>query len=73
MSTIDHISELFAESVHVRYKKKRYGIKSCNMTVDPDYASDLRELLLRSQELDKCKLTLGGCGLTAIEEKIKTL
>jgi hypothetical protein len=75
MSTpLERINELFADSVYQAYKKQRYGLKSCKAKVDPEYAQDLKELLVRTNEMNTCGLTFGGgCSKISIEEKIKTL
>jgi hypothetical protein len=71
---LEHISELFADSVFISYRKQRYGIKSCKAKVDPDFTHDLMELYKRSSEMNTCGLTFGGgCSKLSIEEKIKTL
>lgn len=75
MSTpLERISELFADSVYQSYKKQRYGLKSCKAKVDPEFAQDLRDLLIRTNEMNTCGLSFGaGCSKVTIEEKIKTL
>lgn len=74
MDPLEHISEVFADAVFVSYKKTRYGLKSCKTTVNAEYASDMRELYLRTLELNTCGLTFGGsCSKISIEEKIKTI
>ena len=71
---LERISELFADSIYISYKKQRYGLKSCKAKVDPEFAQDLRELYIRSTEMNGCNLTFGGgCSKLSIEEKIKTL
>jgi hypothetical protein len=74
MDPIERISEVFADSVFVSYKKTRYGLKSCKATIDAEYASDLRDIYLRTLEMNTCGLTFGGgCSKISIEEKIKTI
>ena len=71
---LEHISELFADSVFISYKVQRYGIKTCKAKVDAVFAQDLRELYKRTFEMNTCGLTFGGrCSKLSIEEKIKTL
>jgi hypothetical protein len=68
------INKLFAESVFTLYKKKRYGLKKCQMTYDPEFLSDMKDLHSRSLELKDCERTFHKfCSLTTLEEKIKTL
>lgn len=68
------INKLFAEAVFVLYKKQRYGIKKCQLTYNPDFLSDLKELHKRSLELTSCERSFTkACSLDTIEEKIKTL
>ncbi len=68
------INKLFAESVFTLYKKKRYGLKKCQMTYDPEFLSDMKELHSRSLELKACERTFSkACSLVTLEEKIKTL
>lgn len=71
---LERIHKIFSESMFEIYKKRRYGIKSCRLTIDPDYAYDLLNLYQRGLELDCCGLTFSGnCSTTSIEEKIRTL
>jgi hypothetical protein len=71
---LERISELFADSVYISYKKQRYGLKTCKAKVDAEFAQDLRELYKRASEMNTCNLTFGGgCSKLSIEEKIKTL
>ena len=72
LDPVTRINKLFAEAVFSNYKKKRYGIKSCTTSYDPDYLNDLRELQKRAAEATTCEKTI-GCGQVSIEEKIKTL
>lgn len=71
---LEHISELFADSVFISYRKQRYGIKSCKAKINAEYAQDLLEVYKRATEMNTCGLTFGGCcSKISIEEKIKTL
>ncbi|NBP68102.1 MAG: hypothetical protein EBR30_03555 [Cytophagia bacterium] len=68
------INKLFADSVFTLYRKRRYGLKKCQMTYAPEFLGDLRELHARSVELKACERTFSkACSLTTLEEKIKTL
>ncbi len=68
-----HINKVFAESIYAEYKRKRYGIKSCNARVDADYAYDMKMLLKRNEELQSCNLKLDACSIESIQERINTL
>jgi len=68
-----HIHKLFAESMHAEFKRRRYGIKSCNARVDADFAFDMKELLKRNEELEGCGLKLDACPIATIQERINTL
>lgn len=68
------INILFADAVHTAYKKKRYGIKRCNLVYDPEYLSDLRTLQKRAMEIKACGIERNSvCSLTKLNEIIKTL
>lgn len=67
------INQLFADSVFSNYRKKRYGLKKCKTTYDPEYLNDMRELLKRGTELKECCQVMGTCDLVKLEETIKTL
>lgn len=56
------------------YRRKRYGIKSCTNDLDKDLLADLRESLIRAQELDTCDLRLGEVAtLEIITERVNTI
>ena len=42
MDILTHINEVFSEAVFSKYKKKRYGLKTCSTLVDEELADDLR-------------------------------
>jgi|LakMenEpi03Aug12_release.lakeMendotaPanAssembly.Ray.scaffolds.fasta_scaffold4707938_1 hypothetical protein len=67
------INKLFADAVFSNYRKKRYGLKKCKTTYEPEYLNDMRELLKRNTELKQCNKVLGSCSILKIEETIKTL
>jgi hypothetical protein len=67
------INKLFADAVFSNYRKKRYGLKKCKTTYNPEYLSDMRELLKRGTELKDCCQVMGSCDLIKLEETIKTL
>jgi hypothetical protein len=74
MDTLIRITEVFAQSVFLKYRKKRYGLKACTITVDEDLANDLRIILISKQEQDSCGcLSPGSCTLEKIEERINTI
>jgi|688.fasta_scaffold607311_2 hypothetical protein len=66
------INRLFADAVYAAYRKKRYGIKKCRVTYSADMLSDLKEIHKRALEMKSCDRNF-CCGLSTIEEKIKTL
>jgi hypothetical protein len=69
-----HITGLFAESVFLKYRRLRYGLKSCTSQVDEELADDLRNLLIRKQEQEVCGgIITDSCSLTKIVERINTL
>jgi hypothetical protein len=74
MDPLIRINEVFAQTVYAKYKQKRYGFKNCNALIDADFADDLRNLLIRSTEMESCECIMSGsCTLSAIKEKINTL
>lgn len=74
MDILTHINEVFSEAVFSKYKKKRYGLKTCSTLVDEELADDLRVLYIRTKEMTDCGCTLSGaCSLKKIEEKINTI
>lgn len=74
MDPLIRISEVFAQSVYTKYKQKRYGLKNCSALIDADFADDLRNLLIRATEMEKCECIISGaCSLPVINEKINTL
>lgn len=74
MDPLVRINEVFAQTVYAKYKRKRYGLKNCNLLINADFADDLRNLLIRATEMEKCECIMSGsCTLSVIEEKINTL
>ena len=76
VSMIKKIKTKFSDAAQVEFNKRRYGIKSCIITEDFMYLSDLMELYKRSIELDSCPTQISlhsCCTLNIIEETIKTL
>ena len=74
MDALICINEVFAQTVHARYQRKRYGLKTCSALIDQDLADDLRNLLIRGREMETCACVMPGfCTLSKIEEKINTI
>jgi hypothetical protein len=73
MNALTHISELFSQSVFLKFNSQRYGMKICQNSVDADTANDLRLLLKRAQEQEACNEQNPCCTKEMIEEKIYTL
>jgi len=74
MDALFHINELFAQSVYLQYRQKRYGMKKCSPIVDEQLAYDLRTILMRKQEQLTCNYPVTTCcTLQQVEEKINTL
>lgn len=73
MDALIHINKLFSIAVYASYNTKRYGIKSCNNTLDAELVDDLRIMYTRALEMKSCEACNTGCSLSVLEEKIKTL
>jgi hypothetical protein len=74
MDTLIRITEVFAQSVFLKYRKRRYGLKACTLTIEENLADDLRNLLIRRKEQEACGCTTpGSCTLSKIEERINTI
>lgn len=74
MDPLIRINEVFAEAVYSRYKRKRYGLKTCSALIDEELADDLRNLLIRGTEMEACSCAMpASCSLAKIEEKINTI
>lgn len=74
MNPRTRIETLFSDVTYNLYMQKRYGIRTCKNQVDQDLAADLRELLIRSTEMETCGKNLGAsCSTLIIEERINTL
>ena len=74
MDPLIRINEVFAQSVYATYKRKRYGLKTCSALVDEELADDLRNLLIRGNEMHACLCDMQGfCSLSNVEEKINTI
>ena len=59
MDPLVRINNVFSEATFTKYKKKKYGLKSCVQTIDIDLAYDLRNLLIRAKEMNACNCLLG--------------
>lgn len=71
---IEQINNLFSESVFLKYRTQRYGLKNCSKNIDSDYLFDIKNLYERTKEMDDCGFSLSpGCSITKIEELISTL
>ena len=75
MNTLEHISELFADSVFQEMQKKRFGLKTCRAKVDAELADDLRNIYMRNLERKDCGCTVEyqSCSQVEVEERINTL
>lgn len=68
------INEIFSETVFAKYKRKRYGMKTCYAVIDQDLADDLKNLYTRLLEMTECNcITPGMCTLDKVKERINTL
>lgn len=70
-----HISELFGQAVYLDFSSRRFGMKGCQNTVDPELAGDLFHILKRAKErVETCGLQDDACcSLETIKERINTL
>ncbi len=75
MNELYKISEEFAQAVYLDFMGKRFGLKGCQNSVDPELAGDLLVLLKRSEErVNVCCLNEDdSCTLEQIKERINTL
>lgn len=75
MDTLEHINELFADSVYQDMRRKRYGLKICRARVDAEFADDMRNIYMRACERKACgyETETVACGLTKVTERINTL
>ena len=74
MDPLVRINEVFADAVYATYKKKRYGLKTCSALIDEEVADDLRNILIRGNEMRVCLCEPQGfCSLSNVEEKINTI
>jgi hypothetical protein len=75
VNTLEHISELFADSVFQEMQKKRFGLKTCRAKVDAELADDLRNIYMRNLERKDCGCTVEyqSCSQVEVEERINTL
>lgn len=73
--TLDHINELFADSLFQIMRQKRFGLKTCRAKVDYELADDLRNIYMRNLERKSCNLEIeyAGCSGERVEERINTL
>ena len=73
--TLNHINELFADSLFQVMRQKRFGLKTCRAKVDHELADDLRNIYMRNLERKTCSLETEylGCSGTRVEERINTL
>lgn len=70
------INKAFADAASVVFNKHRFGIKDCRIEHDPYRLLELKEIYLRSVELESCDSQLDsclGCDLETIQETLKTL
>jgi hypothetical protein len=74
MSPLEKINRLMAQGAYAIYKRVRYGIKNCGPKIDVAFASDLRNLHLRSVERMSCNPSAAeALHLEKVNEKIATL
>lgn len=74
MSALSHISELFGQAVYLKYTSLRFGLKSCQNSVDYERAYNLMTMLKRENQRQSCGLTTDVCcSKSNIEETINTL
>lgn len=74
MNPRTRIETLFSDVTYNLFLQKRYGIRTCKNQINQDLVADLRELLIRSTEMETCGQNLGGsCSKLTIEERINTL
>jgi len=76
MTNQDRIYIEFANTTFNNFNDRRFGIGSCNASLDYEYINDLREILDRSLELESCDDNLDdccGCNLDTINERIQTI
>lgn len=75
MNTLNHINELFADSLFQEMRKKRFGLKVCRAKVDAELADDLRNIYMRGEERKTCGCITEtvSCSHVAVKERINTL
>lgn len=56
MDDIYELSESFGQAVYQSFMARRYGLKNCQNTMDPDLAGDLLNIKKREQEREECCL-----------------
>lgn len=74
MTSLQRIHNIYAETLFAHFNQKRFGLKSCSVKIEPEFADDL--IVMYKRELEK--VTCGypcssGCGVTKLEELINTL